>query len=99
MTVTGADFEKPASELKEGVAQSDWLCGGPVDPAAEPPAPLPPVPGFPFSYPGACAVIVGPTGGGRSSLVQAALYDAARAGQDCAYLGSEVGPGEFNARA
>src|SRR5439155_26300108 len=32
-------------------------------------------------------------------LVQAALYDAARAGLRCAYLGSEITGEEFNARA
>jgi hypothetical protein len=44
-------------------------------------------------------VIVGPTGGGRSSLVQACAYDAARVGLRVAYLGSEVTEPEFNARA
>jgi hypothetical protein len=70
-----------------------------MDPAATPPEPLPALPGFPFLHAGACAVIVGPTGGGRSSLVQAGLYDAARAGMSCAYLGGEVTAEEFNARA
>jgi hypothetical protein len=59
---------------------------------------LPAVPGFPFLYQGAGAMIVGPTGGGRSSLTQAGLYDAARAGLGCAYLGHEVSYQEFSAR-
>ncbi len=77
----------------------DWLSGQPMDPSAASVEPLPAIPGFPFLHAGSCAVIVGPTGGGRSSLVQAALYDAARAGVRCAYLGSEVTHSEFNARA
>jgi hypothetical protein len=77
----------------------DWLTGTPMDPAAVPPEPLPPLAGFPFLHRGAGAVIVGPTGGGRSALVQACLYDAGLTGLSCAYLGSEVTPGEFNARA
>lgn len=76
-----------------------WLDGSPMDPAAEAPEPLPAVPGFPFLHRGAGVVIVGPTGGGRSSLVQACAYDAAGAGVRVAYLGSEVTEGEFNARA
>lgn len=76
-----------------------WLDGEPMDPAAEPPEPLPTIPGFPFLHRGVSAVIVGPTGGGRSSLVQACAYDAAAAGVRVAYLGHEVTPGEFNARA
>jgi hypothetical protein len=78
---------------------TDWLTGTPMDPAATPPEPLPALPGFPFLHAGACAVIVGPTGHGRSSLVQAALYDAGLEDEGCAYLGSEVTRGEFDARA
>ena len=44
-------------------------------------------------------MIVGPTGGGRSSLIEACLYDAAHAGLDVAYLGYEITEEEFNARA
>jgi hypothetical protein len=44
-------------------------------------------------------VIVGPTGGGRSSLIEAGLYDAAKDGLTVAYLGSEITEEEFNARA
>ena len=44
-------------------------------------------------------MIVGPTGGGRSALIEAGLYDAAGAGLRCAYLGCEVTEPEFNARA
>jgi hypothetical protein len=77
----------------------DWLAGRAMDPDASPVEPLPCAPGFPFCYPGASAVIVGETGGGRSALVQACLYDAAIAGQRCAYLGGEITPGEFDARA
>jgi archaellum biogenesis ATPase FlaH len=77
----------------------DWLSGQPMDPAAAPVEPLPTLAGFPFVPEGNGVMIVGPTGGGRSALVQAALYDAGLAGLDCAYLGSEITPGEFNARA
>ena len=76
-----------------------WPAGAPMDPAAERPDPIPPIPGFPFLYVGMAAVIVGPTGAGRSSLVQAGAYDAARHGLRVAYLGSEVTMHEFNARA
>ena len=79
--------------------RSSWLAGTPMDPAAVAPEPLPTIPGFPYMHRGAGAVVVGPTGGGRSSLVQAGAYDAARAGLRVAYLGSEVTEGEFNARA
>ncbi|MBA2238724.1 MAG: AAA family ATPase, partial [Lysobacter sp.] len=54
---------------------------------------------FPFLVPGAGAIIAGPTGGGRSSLVQACAYDAASLGVRVAYLGSEVTQEEFSARA
>lgn len=70
-----------------------------MDPAAVPPEPLSPLAGHPFLLPGTGAVIVGPTGGGRSSLIQACQYDAAQAGLRVAYLGSEVSEPEFNARA
>jgi len=79
--------------------EPDWLSGSPMDPAAVPGEPLPCVPGFPFCYPGASAVIVGETGGGRSALVQACLYDAASSGQRCGYLGGEITREEFDARA
>ena len=61
--------------------------------------PLPTLPGFPFLIAGAGALIVGPTGGGRSSLVQACAYDAARAGVRVAYLGHEITAAEFDVRA
>jgi len=70
-----------------------------MDPAAVPADPLPPLAGFPFLHAGTGAVIVGPTGRGRSSLVQAGLYDAARLGLHCVYLGAEVDREEFDARA
>jgi hypothetical protein len=76
-----------------------WIAGEPMDPAATPPEPLPALPGVPFAHRGASVVIVGPTGRGRSSLVQAGLYDAALAGLDGAYLGSEITREEFDARA
>jgi hypothetical protein len=44
-------------------------------------------------------VIVGPTGGGRSSLLEACTYDAGRAGLHVAVLSGEVTAAEFNARA
>lgn len=81
------------------VPEPDWLDGQPMDPAAEPPEALDTLPGFPFLHEGMAAVVVGPTGGGRSSLVIACAYDAARAGLRVAYLGSEITPAELNSRA
>jgi hypothetical protein len=78
---------------------ASWLRGAPMDPLAAPAERLSAVPGVPFAYRGSSVLIVGPTGGGRSSLAEACLYDAALAGVRCAYLGCEVGPEEFNARA
>lgn len=78
---------------------ADWLDGSPMDPAAEPPEPLATLPGFPYMHAGAGCVMVGPTGAGRSSLIEAGLYDAAIQGLRVAYLGSEVNLHEFNARA
>lgn len=77
----------------------DWLGGTPVDPLAEPTEPLATPPGLPFAYEGAAVLIAGPTGSGRSSLLEAVLYDAARAGLRGAYLSGEVTEGECNARA
>ncbi len=73
--------------------------GTPMDPAAATTEPLPALPGFPFLHAGSGSMIVGPTGRGRSSLIQACLYDAAIAGENCAYLGCEVTADEFNVRA
>lgn len=81
------------------VKGTGWLDGAPMDPRAVAAEPLPTIPGFPFLHPGNAAVISGPTGAGRSSLVQACAYDAARHGLRVAYLGSEVTEPEFNARA
>lgn len=82
------------------VTAADWLAGDPMDPAAVAAEPLPAVPGVPFvPSGGSSAVIVGETGGGRSALVQACLYDAGRAGQRCAYLGGEITREEFDARS
>jgi hypothetical protein len=77
----------------------EWLTGRPMDPAAVSADPLPLLAGVPFLHAGKGAVISGPTGRGRSSLVQACLYDAAMLGVRCAYLGAEVTPDEFDARA
>ena len=70
-----------------------------MDPAAEVAEPLPVLEGFPFLHRACGAMISGPTGAGRSSLVQAGAYDASPAGLRVAYLGSEVTEPEFNARA
>lgn len=86
-------------ELASSAPSEDWLAGSPMDPAAIPPEPLPTVGGVPFLVPGSGVLIVGPTGGGRSSLIEAVLYDAALAGVTSAYLGHEVTAEEFNARA
>lgn len=80
-------------------APSGWLDGSPMDPQATPGEPMDTTPGVPFSYAGACTLIVGATGGGRSTLGQAAEYDHALTGGRCAYLGSEVVYDEFCARA
>ncbi len=77
----------------------EWLTGAPMDPVGVSVEPLPTVAGFPFLHPSMSAVIVGPTGGGRSSLVQACAYDAGKVGVRVGYLGFEVSPAEFNARA
>jgi archaellum biogenesis ATPase FlaH len=80
-------------------AATGWLDGEPMDPTATPGEPMDAMPGLPIGYPGACVLIVGPTGGGRSTLAQAALYDHAIEGGRCAYLGAEVGYDEYCARA
>jgi hypothetical protein len=81
------------------VSAGGWLTGAPMDPAAVSPIPPPLLPGFPYMHRAMAAVISGPTGGGRSSLVQASTYDAVLAGLRVAYLGGEVTEGEFNDRA
>lgn len=85
--------------MSSTVAGADWLDGAPMDPEAVKLEPLPTIPGFPFLHAGMAAVIAGPTGGGRSYLIETCLYDAARAGVCCLYLGDEVLQDEFNARA
>ena len=97
MTIEVDDLATQSGTTAE--TPTDRLVGSPMDPAATSPEPLPTLPGFPFLHVGTSAVIVGPTGGGRSSLIQACLYDAAKDGLRCAYLGSEVTAEEFNARA
>ncbi len=77
----------------------DLFDGAPMDPMAVAAEPLPCLPGHPFMHEGMAALIAGPTGGGRSSLAQACLYDGARAGLRGLYLGSEITEPEFNARA
>jgi len=78
---------------------TDWLIGTPMDPTAQTTDPLPTLAGLPFAHAGAGIVIVGPTGSGRSNLVEVGFYDASAAGLRCAYLGSEIPEPEFNARA
>ncbi len=92
------DPRTPLAEAPQTEA-TEWLTGTPMDPSATTVEPLPALPGFPFMHAGSSAVIVGPTGGGRSSLIEACLYDAAMGGLRCAYLGHEVTEDEFNARA
>jgi hypothetical protein len=91
--------ELAATAPENGGPSADWLEGEPMDPTATPAEPLRTIPGVPFLHAGTAAVISGPTGAGRSSLIQAGLYDSARAGTGAAYLGSEVTLPEFNARA
>src|SRR5687768_14389196 len=73
--------------------------GTPVDPLAEPLEPQPTPPGLPIAYEAASVLLAGPTGSGRSALLEAMLYDSGRAGLRGAYLGGEVTAAEFNARA
>jgi len=89
--------KRPPSQ--NGAPPAAWLAGSPMDPCAVGAEPLPPLPGFPFLHREMTAVISGPTGKGRSSLIQACAYDAARGGVRVAYLGGEVTEPEFNARA
>ncbi len=95
----GATEPPPEQGARIRAPEPDWLTGAPMDPAGTAADPLPSLPGFPYLHAGSGAVIVGPTGGGRSALIQAGLYDAAGAGLRCAYLGCEVTESEFNARA
>ncbi len=76
-----------------------WLKGEPMDPFAVPAEPIPPLPGTTLIARGASTLFSGPTGTGRSALVEALVYDAALAGSRCAYLGSEITLDEFSARA
>ena len=76
-----------------------WLAGIPLNPLSVANKLLPPLPGFPYLSEGNVAVIAGPTGGGRSALVELGLYEAALAGLRCAYFGAEIDSGEFAARA
>jgi len=85
--------------IQASPTSTHWLDGAPMNPAAVATEPLPAIAGFPFLHRGACAVIVGETGGGRSSIIQSGFYDSARAGLRCAYLGSEVTQSEFDARS
>jgi 5S rRNA maturation endonuclease (ribonuclease M5) len=82
-----------------GSREYEWLIGRPMDPCAVPAEPLAPLPGFPFMHPGMAAIVVGPSGRGRSSLAGACAYDAALVGLRVAYLGGEVTGDEFDARA
>src|SRR5665213_663793 len=93
------DLLRYGEEIAKAGGQHLWIEGVPMDPAAEPTTPMPTLPGIPYLHAGLSAVIVGPTGKGRSSLAQANLYDAALADLGCAYLGAEVTVGEFNTRA
>jgi hypothetical protein len=77
----------------------DWLIGRAMNPDAVSAEPIPAIPGIPYLTPGATALLVGPTGRGRSSLAEASLYDAARESVDSAYLGCEVTEPEFHARS
>jgi hypothetical protein len=80
--------------------RADWLHGSAVNPCAVPTTPLPALDGFPFIPAIGCSVQVsGETGGGRSTLAEAGLYDAARAGLECLYIANEVSYEEFCARA
>jgi hypothetical protein len=53
---------------------------------------------MPFATPGRSVLIVGPTGSGKSALIETCLIDAAFEGLNSLYLGSEIDDEEFNAR-
>lgn len=98
----GMIVDEPAADtvaISAPVPADDWLGGAAMDPCAVASEPVPALPGFPFMHAAAGAVMSGPTGAGRSSLVQACAYDASAHGVRVAYLGSEVTEEEFNARA
>jgi len=78
---------------------ADWLRGEPMNPRAQPIEPMATFPGVPFLHRNTGTIIVGPTGGGRSSLLETILYDAAFDGIRSAYLGSEISQAEFDTRA
>ena len=90
-----------AAEATATAAEPDpgWLTGEGMDPLGATVEPLPALAGFPYLHAGVGAMIVGPTGGGRSALVQAGAYVASLAGLRVAYLGSEISLPEFHARA
>jgi len=94
-----ADDLGAARGAQQATTTPSWITGAPMDPLAVAVEPVPAIPGFPFLHRGAAALVSGPTGGGRSSLVQACAYDASRSALNIAYLGAEVTEGEFNARA
>lgn len=71
--------EAALAPAQSSTVDADSLFAGePMDPAAQKAEPLPTLPGFPFAHAGTYILISGPTGAGRSSLVQACLFDAAR---------------------
>ena len=77
----------------------EWLKPAGTDFSATRPTPKPAIPGYPYLIAGACALISGPTGRGRSSLVQVGVYDGAKAGIRSLYLGGEISKEEWDARA
>jgi hypothetical protein len=81
--------------------EEHWLAGQPMDPCAVPADPIPAMPGYPYlpASGGGCALIVSPTGAGKSDLLGTCGYDGARAGIRTLYLGHEISESEFNARA
>lgn len=89
---------QPAGRDERPIA-AGWLDGVPMNPLASRTEPLPVVVGFPFLHAGMAAVIAGPTGGGRSMMVEACAYDAAREGLRVLYLGGEITEAEFHDRA
>src|SRR5579875_352519 len=72
--------------------EDGWLEGSPMDPLAVPAEPLAPMAGYPFlpASGGACALLVSPTGAGKSEFAEACAYDGAKWGVRTAYLGHEV---------
>lgn len=89
----------PADAGSSSVVAALLDAAGGVQIGRTPPPPLAAVPGFPFLYAGANAHMSGPTGAGKSAVIQACSHDAAAAGIRVLYVSFEIDGDEANARA